>query len=197
VAVAAGLLESLGQHLDESAPEAMFEPEFGRHFNAIVAADSEATFQGFEELLGRPISDDEIEGRNAAYRHMGRKLSAVDYLESRAWFGTWSRWMAAWWEDHDLLLTPTVGAPPPELGWFTADGPEHEGERVVSFIPYTAQFNMTGQPAITLPLHWTPGGLPVGVQLVAPYGREDMLIRIASQLEQAAPWSDRHPAVHA
>jgi amidase len=197
VAGAALLLESLGHHLEASAPEAMFEPEFLRHFSTVIAADSEATFQGFEELLGRPISDDEIEGRNAAYRHMGRKLSAVDYLESRAWFGTWSRWMAGWWEDHDLLLTPTVGAPPPELGWFTAAGPEHEGERVVSFIPYTAQFNMTGQPAITLPLHWTPGGLPVGVQLVAPYGREDMLIRIASQLEQATPWSDRHPPVHA
>ena len=171
----------------------MFEPEFLRHFSTVIAADTEATFQGFEELLGRPISDDEIEGRNAAYRHMGRKLSAVDYLESRAWFGTWARGMADWWEDHDLLVTPTVGAPPPELGWFTAAGPDHEGERVVSFIPYTAQFNMTGQPAITLPLHWTPGGLPVGVQLVAPYGREDMLIRIASQLEQAAPWADRHP----
>ena len=56
---------------------------------------------------------------------------------------------------------------------------------------------MTGQPAISLPLHWTPSGLPVGVQLVAPYGREDMLIQVASQLEQAAPWSDRHPPVHA
>ena len=197
VAGAALLLESLGHHLEESAPAAMFEPEFLRHFSTVIAADSEATFQGFEELLGRPISDDEIEGRNAAYRHMGRKLSAVDYLESRAWFGTWSRWMAGWWEDHDLLLTPTVGAPPPELGWFTAAGPDHEGERVVSFIPYTAQFNMTGQPAITLPLHWTPGGLPVGVQLVAPYGREDLLIRVASQLEQAASWASRHPQVHA
>jgi len=197
VAGAALLLESLGHHLEPSAPEAMFEPEFGRHFNAIIAADAEALFRGFEELLGRPIGDDEIEGRNAAYRHMGRKLGAVDYLESRAWFETWARWMAAWWEDHDLLLTPTLGAPPPELGWFTAAGPEQEGPRVGSFIPYTAQFNMTGQPAITLPLHWTPGGLPVGVQLVAPYGREDMLIRVASQLERAAPWSDRHPPVHA
>jgi len=56
---------------------------------------------------------------------------------------------------------------------------------------------MTGQPAVSLPLHWTPGGLPVGVQLVAAYGREDVLVRVASQLEQAAPWADRHPQVHA
>jgi amidase len=197
VAGAARLLESLGHHVEESAPAAMFEEEFLRHFLTIIAADTEATLQAFETLLlGRPIGDDEIEPRNAAHRQAGRELSAVAYLESRAWFGMWARRMADWWAGHDLLLTPTLGAPPPELGWFTAAGPEEEGKRVASFIPYTAQFNMTGQPAITLPLHWTPGGLPVGVQLVAPYGREDILIRIASQLEQAAPWSDRHPHVH-
>ena len=196
-ASAARLLESLGHHVDESAPAAMFEREFGRHFNTIIAADAEATFQAFERALGRPISEDEIEPRNARYRQAGRELGAVAYLQSRVWSGMWARRMADWWNDHDLLVTPTVGAPPPELGWFTAAGPRQEGQRIASFIPYTAQFNMTGQPAVTLPLHWTPAGLPVGVQLVAAYGREDMLIRVASQLEQAAPWSDRHPSVHA
>jgi amidase len=191
------LLESLGHHVEQSAPAAMFEPEIAKHFNTIIAADTEATMQAFEMLLGRPIGDDEIEYRNAAYRRAGRQLSAPDYLQSRAWIGMWARRMADWWTSHDLLLTPTLGAPPPELGWFTAEGPEEEGKRIASFIPYTPQFNMTGQPAVSLPLHWTPGGLPVGVQLVAAYGREDLLVRIASQLEQAAPWSHRHPAVHA
>jgi amidase len=194
---AARLLETLGHHVDKSAPEAMFEPELPDHFNAIIAADAEATFLAFEMLLGHKIGDDEIEPRNAAYRRAGREMSAVAYLGSRAWFGMWARRMAVWWLDHDLLLTPTLGAPPPELGWFTAAGPEEEGVRIASFIPYTAQFNMTGQPAISLPLHWTPGGLPVGVQLVAAYGREDILIQVASQLEQAAPWSERRPRVHA
>jgi len=197
VARTARLLESLGHHVEESAPAAMFEEEILRHFNAIIAADVEATMQAFEMLLGRPIGEDEIEPRNVAYRRAGRELGAVAYLDSRAWFGMWARRMADWWNGHDLLLTPTLGAPPPQLGWFTAAGPEQEGSRIASFIPYTAQFNMTGQPAISLPLHWTPGGLPVGVQLVAAYGREDMLIRVASQLEQAAPWSERHPPVHA
>ncbi|HEY5986898.1 MAG TPA: amidase [Streptosporangiaceae bacterium] len=199
-AAAAGagrLLESLGHHVEESSPSAMFEREFSPHFNTIIAADVELTFQAFEALLGRPIADDEIEPRNAAYRHAGKPLDAVAYLSSRAWIGVWARRMANWWADHDLLVTPTVGAPPPELGWFTAAGPEVEGKRIASFIPYTAQFNLTGQPAITLPLHWTPEGLPVGVQLVAAYGREDHLIRVASQLEQAAPWHDRRPRVHA
>jgi amidase len=197
VAGAASLLESLGHHVEQSAPAAMFDPEILRHFNTIIAADTEATMQAFEMLLGRPIGEDEIEPRNAAYRRGGRQLSAAAYLQSRAWLGIWARQMADWWNGHDLLLTPTLGGPPPELGWFTAAGPEEEGARIASFIPYTAQFNMTGQPAVSLPLHWTPGGLPVGVQLVAAYGREDLLVRVASQLEQAAPWSERRPAVHA
>jgi len=197
VAGAARLLESLGHHVEESAPAAMYEQEVIGHFTAIIAADTEATLRAFEMLLGRPLSDDEIEPRNVAYRRAGTELSAVAYLQSRASLEAWTRRMADWWTGHDLLLTPTVGAPPPELGWFTAAGPEEEGGRIVSFIPYTAQFNMTGQPAVSLPLHWTPGGLPVGVQLVAAYGREDLLVRVASQLEQAAPWADRHPPIHA
>ena len=94
-------------------------------------------------------------------------------------------------------MTPTLGAPPPKLGWFTENGPLEEGARITSFIPYTAQFNMTGQPAVSLPLHWTDDGLPVGVQLVAAYGREDLLVRLAAQLETAAPWADKRPRVHA
>ena len=78
-----------------------------------------------------------------------------------------------------------------------AGGPEQEGRRINSFIPYTAQFNVTGQPAISLPLHWTEEGLPVGVQLVAAYGREDVLVRVAAALEEAAPWADRRPPVSA
>jgi amidase len=192
---AARLLESLGHHLEESGPADMFDPKFARHFNTIIAADTEATFQAFEKMLGRPIADDEIEPRNLAYRQAGQALGTVAYLNSRQWLGSWTRRMAHWWTGHDLLLTPTLGAPPPELGWFTAAGPGQEGRRIAAFIPYTAQFNMTGQPAISLPLHWTPEGLPVGVQLVAAYGREDMLIQVASQLEQAAPWASRRPQV--
>jgi amidase len=197
VAGAARLLESLGHHVEESSPAVLFEPQFAIDFVALISADTEATFQALELLLGRPIADDEIEPRNAAHRRAGKAMGAAAYLHSRARLGMWVRQMAEWWVGHDLLLTPTVGAPPPELGWFTAAGPEHEGGRIASFIPYSPQFNMTGQPAISLPLHWTPDGLPVGVQLVAGYGREDLLIRVASQLEQAAPWADRHPPVHA
>jgi len=191
------LLESLGHLVEDSGPAAMFDQEFIQQFTLIIAADTETSMREFETALGRPVKDDEIEPRNAAYRAIGRSLDVVTYLQSRAWLGIWARRMADWWTEHDLLVTPTVGAPPPELGWFTAAGAEAEGQRVVSFIPYTAQFNMTGQPAVSLPMHWTPSGLPVGVQLVAAVGREDLLVRVAAQLEQAAPWANRHPSVHA
>ena len=127
VAGAARLLESLGHHVEESAPAAMFEQEIIGHFNTIIAADTEATMRAFEMLLGRPIGDDEIEPRNVAYRRAGKDLGAVAYLQSRSWLEAWARRMADWWTGHDLLLTPTVGAPPPELGWFTGAGPEEEG----------------------------------------------------------------------
>jgi len=196
VAKAARLLESLGHHVEESSPAAMFEQEFIGAFMAIIAADVEATFQAFELLLGRPISDDEIEPRNAFHRAVGKGMTSTQYLQARGFVGQWARRMAEWWLGYDLLLTPTLAGRPPELGWFTAD-PEREGDKIASFIPYTAQFNMTGQPAISLPLHWSADGLPIGVQLVAAAGREDLLLQVAAQLEQAAPWADRVPPIHA
>jgi len=93
----------------------------------------------------------------------------------------------------DLLLTPTLGEPPPPLGSFDDSGPDPMAafERAFLCGCFTAAFNATGQPAISLPLHWSEDGLPIGVQLVAPLGREDLLLQVASQLERAAPWADR------
>ena len=108
--------------------------------------------------------------------------------------------MAGWWtEGHDLLLTPTIAEPPPPLGTFDSppDNPLHGLFRAAELVPFTPPFNVTGQPAISLPLHWNDDGLPIGVQLVAPFGREDLLLRVAAQLEAAQPWADRRPPVHA
>jgi amidase len=182
----------------------MFDPGFTRPFTTTIAADTALTLSLLQHVLGRPVEDAELEPRNATYRAVGSAMRATDYLAARAWLGSWTRRMAGWWaspedggQGYDLLVTPTVGAPPPELGWFTAEGAEEEGRRIGSFIPYTAQFNVTGQPAVSLPLHRTAQGLPVGVQLVAAYGREDVLVRVAAALEQAAPWADRRPPVSA
>jgi amidase len=107
-----------------------------------------------------------------------------------------TRRVASWWDDGwDLLLTPTLGAPPPRLGELL--DPSGGAARVAALVPYTTHFNVTGQPAVSLPLHWNDDGLPIGVQLAAAFGREDLLIRVAAQLEQAAPWAERRPPVSA
>jgi amidase len=201
VAATGRLLEQLGCDVELAHPGAMFEQTFSRMFMATIAGDTALTLQRLEDLVGRPVADGELEPRNALYRTVGDAMPTKDYLAARMWLGAWVRRMSMWWAavdqggaGFDLLVTPTVAAPPPELGWMTG---EQEGARIASFMPYTAQFNVTGQPAVSLPLHWTPEGLPVGVQLVADFGREDVLVRVASALEQAAPWADRRPAVSA
>lgn len=187
----AGVLEELGHRVDGTAPTALDEPEFDRHYVAVIATDVVASLRRWERALGRPIRDDELEPRNVAYRRIGSRLSAADYLESRQWLGRFSRRVASWWDDegregHDVLLTPTVAGPATPLGYFGAGGDVRlGGRRVREWSPYTSVFNVTGQPAVSLPAGRTAAGLPVGVQLVAGFGREDVLVRLAAQLEAA------------
>ena len=189
------LLEQLGHLVEESHPSDLGDERFSRHFNRSVAADVALTVAQFGRAIGREIGDDELEPRNVSYRGLGAAMSAVDYLTTRAWLAGFTRRVAGWWQEHDLLVTPTVNGAAPPLGWLEPrDDPKTGGRRVAAFMPYTAQFNVTGQPAVSLPLHWTAGGLPVGVQLVGAYGREDLLLRVAAQLEQAAPWAGRRPS---
>jgi len=196
VAVAAAALAGLGHRVETAHPEALGDEAFPGHFINVVAAAGAADLQRWSATLGRPIADDEIEAGNAMFAAIGRRLGAADYLVSLEWLDRFRRRMAAWWAGgFDLLVTPVLNGPPPPLGWLS--DPVEGTNRVVGLLQYTAQFNMTGQPAISLPLSWTAGGLPVGVQVVAAFGREDLLIRVAAQLEQACPWADRHPPVHA
>jgi amidase len=199
VEAAGHLLQQLGHDVELSHPPALGEAEFGRHFSRTVGADVALMLDQLSRALGRPIGDDQLEPRNVAYRGMGTALSAVSYLETRAWLGGFSRRVAQWWADRfDVLVTPAVNGPPPPLGSLDADGDlKASAQRVREFMPYTAQFNVTDQPAVSLPLHTSDEGLPMGVQLVAAHGREDLLVRLAASLEQAAPWADRRPAVSA
>jgi amidase len=107
--------------------------------------------------------------------------------------------MAEWWTAYDLLLTPTLTTPPPPIGSFVAtpDEPLAAGAAAMNLVLFTPQFNATGQPAISLPVAWNNDGLPIGVQLAAAYGHEEVLIRVASQLEQACGWAARKPPVSA
>ena len=196
VQAAGRLLEGLGHRVDRSHPEALGDPDFSTQFVNIVAVAGAADIAAWERKLGRPIADDEVEPGNATFAHIGRSLSAPQYIASVEWMHGFQRRMAAWWANgNDVLVTPVLNGPPPPIGWLS--DPEEGLGRVIGLLQYTAQFNVTGQPAVSLPLHWTERGLPVGVQFVAPYGREDLLVRLASQLEEAAPWRDRRPPVNA
>ncbi|MDP6977014.1 MAG: amidase family protein, partial [Myxococcota bacterium] len=140
---------------------------------------------------------DDVEPDNWRFKEIGESVGAAAYIATVNWFHAWHRRMASWWSDDgfDVLVTPTLGAPPPKLGWLS--DPEHGGSRVLDYMLFTAQFNVTGQPAVSLPLHQNADGLPVGVQFVGAYAREDLLIRLASQIESAAPWAGRTPPVWA
>ncbi|MDA8038400.1 MAG: amidase [Actinomycetota bacterium] len=193
---AASLLESLGHEVEEAHPAAMAEPDFQRNFMVLVSTAIVSDLDHWSSLLGRRLSPDELEPDNTVFHALGSSIPASTYLESVLFFEAWRRAMAAFWTDdgYDLLCTPVLAFPPARIGELSEPGVGQQ--RVIETLQFTAEFNVTGQPAISLPLSWSDEGLPIGVQLVAAYGREDVLIQVASQLEQAAPWSMRVPAVH-
>jgi amidase len=151
-----------------------------------------------EALIGRAVTEDDVEPVNWVMAQFARSIGAVEYAQGLAAVSAFRRRMHAWWAaGHDLLLTPTLAHLPPTLGTIVNDPDDPMRPMTLSgaFVPFTPAFNTSGQPAISVPLHWSDDGLPVGVQLVAAYGREDVLLRVAAQLEQASPWAHRHPPV--
>lgn len=192
----ATLLESLGHHVEETHPGALDDASFASRFSALWAAIMDLTIRRIGDMLGRPLREDEVEPVNWEMAARSAAASATDYAESLAAVSQFRRRLQGWWsEGWDLLVTPTMAARPWAIGELANDRvhPLRPMSRSGELVPFTPPFNTSGQPAISLPLHWTPEGLPVGVQLVAAYGREDLLLRAAAQLEQAQPWADRHP----
>jgi amidase len=192
---AATMLEALGHHVTDEWPAPLADEGFGARFGALWAVNMAMAAARTGALVGRDLGPDDMEPVNWAMVEAAEGAKAVDYAGVLATIVPYRRAMAAWWASgFDLLLTPTIAVTPWKLGVLANDsasplGPSIAGGR---FVPFTPPFNTTGQPAISLPLHQS-GGLPVGIQLVAAYGREDVLIRLASQLEAAHPWADRHP----
>ncbi|HEV7535222.1 MAG TPA: amidase family protein, partial [Acidimicrobiia bacterium] len=151
------------------------------------------------------IGADDVEPLTWALAELARALPTPALLRSLDWLLKTTRLVAEWWQPaeggrgFDLLLTPTLAEPPVLLGTFDSPpgNPLAGFMRAAAFTPFTPPFNVTGQPAISLPLSHTAEGLPVGVQLVAAYGREDVLLRVAAQIEAAAPWDNVRPPIGA
>lgn len=194
----ARLLESLGHHVEPAFPAALNDPRAAARFSALWATNMAASRDGLAALLGRKVTINDIELMNWSMAEYASNLSALDYALATNAAGAFRRGVAQWWEDGwDLLLTPTISAPPLPVGTSRNDpaDPGATGRISADWVSFTSQFNTTGQPAISLPMHWNADGLPIGVQLVAAYAREDVLIRVASQLEDAAPWAHRRPTI--
>jgi amidase len=196
VEVAAGLLEQLGHVVEASWPAALAEPDFTECTRVRSGASIAAQLDAWSERTGQPIGEHDVEPGTWLVAEAGRSTSAPKLAGALARLQVIGRGIEGWWsEGNDLLLTPTFCEPPPHLGEFHA--PEEPWRGLVRsgpMIEFTQPFNVTGQPAISLPLYWDPVGLPIGVQLAAAHGREDVLLRIASQLEASSPWADRYPA---
>jgi amidase len=195
---AAALCESLG-HRVEDAALAVDGDAFVAHFVNAFAAGNAWAIGDWEARLGRPVTEDEVEPLTWALIGLGRALTAAQYLAAVQALQRITRQIADSFEQIDVLLTPTLGEPPAPLGTF--DSPPGEPLvglfRCAAYVPFTPPFNVTGQPAISLPLHWNEAGLPIGVQFVGRFGDEETLLSLAGQLEQAAPWAGRRPPVSA
>jgi amidase len=127
---------------------------------------------------------------------IGSALTAPDYLLALAYLRSLARTIAAFWDRHDVLLTPTLAQPPIPIGGLNpkeGEPPIKMLENAAEFVPFTPAWNVTGHPGISLPLHQSADGLPIGVQLVGPPAGEELLISLAAQIEEARPWLDRRP----
>jgi amidase len=194
---AATMLEGLGHTVDEDTPDIP-----GEQFDVIETfltrwyAGQTEILEQFGTLLGRELGPDDVEPLTWAMAQEGKNRHSGQYLAAVSQHQAIARMIGIWFDSgHDLLLTPTMGELPPPLGSFDDSGPDplqtiYRGEPTACF---TALVNATGMPAISLPLAWSDDGLPIGVQLIAPLGREDVLLQVASQLEEAHPWADRFP----
>jgi amidase len=182
---AADLLGELGHSVGEQRLQALDSPSFSEGTTVVFGASIVRDIARWSDILGRDITS-ELEPSTAAVVRHGWGLTAREWLEAVEALQSWSREMARVWEQVDVLLLPVTAEPARVLG----ETPPRDTGR---FIAFTVPFNVTGEPAISLPLHRSPEGLPVGVQLVAPMGREDRLFQLAGQLERARPWAHLRP----
>jgi len=195
---AATMLEGLGHDVEPGHPSVLEDPSFTPRFMAMWATNMALGIKAMEKWLGREMTADDVEPVNWAQAEWAKAVSGVEYGSALGAVVEYRRALQSWWtQGWDLLLTPTLSEPPVEIGAHdaTPDDPMAGMKRAASFVGFTPPFNASGQPAISLPLHWNDNGLPVGVQLVAAYGREGLLLAVASQLEAAHPWADRRPTL--
>lgn len=196
----ARLLDTLGHKVTIDRPEFDTESFWGATRD-IWAAGLAAWVQAASQAHGRAISNETVERSILACYEYGQAMSVTNYITAGAVMNQVCRNVAPFFEQYDILMTPTVGRVPQSLAYLDADREgwtaESWTQHLFDYCPFTPLFNATGQPAISLPLGWSSDGLPIGVQFVAAYGKEYLLYRLAGQLEAARPWINKRPPVFA
>jgi amidase len=213
VADAAELLRSMGHDLVEARPD-FPRAELVRAYFHIVASHTALAVEQAASRAGVVPRSRDFESKTWLMAQIGRKTPAPDLVASQRAIHRAARGIAGFFESYDLLLTPTLGEPPVRVGSLDLSlgqrsrlavlraldsrrlldrALEELGTQALARTPNTQLFNQTGQPACSVPLHWNEAGLPIGVQLVAPFGDEATLFRVSARLEEARPWADRLP----
>ncbi|MFD5698258.1 amidase [Streptomyces lasiicapitis] len=197
------LLESLGHRVEEVKVDLGVDWEEFVLANArLMTANLTATIDGLAAAFGRPVDSSTLEPVTLASYHYGQRVSGAEFVSAFAIRNRVARSLGRYFDAHDILLTPTLPELPIPLGTYGEGAEALDGlgwiDRLNDRSPFTMAFNVAGTPAMSVPLTAdTETGLPIGMQFAAGYGLEDLLFRLAGQLEEASPWSDRTPTVWA
>lgn len=193
------LCEQLGHHVEE-----VQLPINGLEFHSVIftilATQTRSVLNMMEKFMGAPVDETALDARHRALLRDHQSISGADYAASVDYIHSVGRQLALFFTKYDLLLTPTLAKPPLPVGALEVDENASRLEIIDqfhSFSPFTAPFNASGQPAMSVPLHWNSQGLPIGTQFAAAFGGERRLFSLAAQLEEAAPWKGRLPPLHA
>jgi amidase len=190
----AGVLEELGHHVEEAKPPWARQgllPEFTKAFGPLTAM---GTWYG-ARIAGRDPEPADVEPLTWEMWERANAHSSLDLLTAQATLERFARELVASLAPYDVVITPALAQPPVPIGEIHGRGPDPMGHYRLSgaFTPYTAIVNVTGLPAISVPVAQTDSGLPLAVQLIGPPAREEVVLRAARQLEIAMPWADRRP----
>ena len=190
----ASLCESLGHELGEIEPPPLPGEGLWRSFGVLRGTSIAMAINKREAELGREATPDDIEPNNWQSYVDSKNFSAVDFERERQFVYSIARDIIEHQSAFDVVLSPTLVGPPPKLGVLNPNSPTQEfANAAMSMAGFTIAYNVSGQPAMTVPLHWNPRSIPIGTMFAGRPGAEGTLFRLAAQLEQAQPWADRRP----
>lgn len=191
---AAALCRDLGHEVEE-APFAVDQALLARATLTIISTNTRAMMEQRAEGLGRPLREDDVEPGTWALAKLSQKHSATDYVNSLRTIHATGRALAGHLESYDVILSPTMAAPPHPLGLLSLSNPDRAamGAALLRTTGYTQIANVTGHPAMSMPLFWSQAGLPIGIQFLGRMNEEGLLFQLAGQIEKARPWFERRP----